>query len=311
VNPFRPLRRFLRHFHDQEAAEGAADQGTQDIEYDDRQSLLPFINEEQDLERSSHQRKPEKHQDNAGHQHNLVKWTRRLAYTTGALAFATFGVALFAGWQAWEMRQGSIDTGRLATAAQQQADTAATALEGLERPFVIVDIPHHDPLWSWINGLTPMIELDYTLTNYGRVPAVLLETWCEGIVTDGPPDGKTFDENRLVKTNQINRTTVVSQGSTERFKCSELVRAIGATLLKYSGDQRALHDERVKIGFENKFWVVAFAAYRDIFGKVREIKECMRVGPTRLIRDGDEGCNAERQIDTRAHGASLPTRPPP
>jgi len=93
---------FLRHFHDQESPQGSAADGGDDAKYDDRQSMPPFVQEEQRLERLSHQRPSQDNNGDTPHQRDLVKWTRNLAYTTGELAVATVLVACFAGWQAWE-----------------------------------------------------------------------------------------------------------------------------------------------------------------------------------------------------------------
>jgi len=135
---------FLRHFHDQESPKGSAADGSNEAEYDDRPSMSPFVQEEQRLERLPHQRPSQDNDDNTLHQHELVKWTRNLAYTTGGLAIATVLVACFAGWQAWETRSAGVDTrnaveatNRLATETKRVADeakrSADNAIETAER----------------------------------------------------------------------------------------------------------------------------------------------------------------------------------
>ena len=130
-----------QNFHNQKRAVGDTDQRGEETEYDDRQSMLPFVKVEQRLE-SFPQGKTDEQEDDTAPQRKLVDWTRRLAYTTGALAIATFIVACFSGWQAWEMRQGSADTARLALAARDQADVSKDTEERQLRAYVIAEFPN-------------------------------------------------------------------------------------------------------------------------------------------------------------------------
>jgi hypothetical protein len=73
--------------------------------------------------------------DDSAHQSELVKWTKILAIVTGALAFATFLVAAFSGWQVNEARR---------AADQQHTDTGTSnaisreAFEAVQHAYMIV-----------------------------------------------------------------------------------------------------------------------------------------------------------------------------
>lgn len=107
----------LGHSHKQETPNGGANQGSEEADYDDRQSMFPFVEKEQSSERLPRQYTTKSDNEETNSQRGLTKWTAILAGTTGALAVATFVVAFFSWW-------GSIDTRRLADAARDQADTA-------------------------------------------------------------------------------------------------------------------------------------------------------------------------------------------
>jgi hypothetical protein len=72
--------------------------------------------------------------ENEHHQRDLVKWTKWLAICTGALALATFIVALFS-------VIGSLDTGKLAEAARDSADTAKLTAKAQLRAYAIAGFP--------------------------------------------------------------------------------------------------------------------------------------------------------------------------
>src|SRR5229473_398715 len=93
MNLLRRIARRLGYSHDQEASNGATDQRSEESNYDDRQSMFAFVEEEQRLETLTHGSAAENQNDNATDQRELVKWTKILACVTGALAFATFIVA--------------------------------------------------------------------------------------------------------------------------------------------------------------------------------------------------------------------------
>jgi hypothetical protein len=131
---------FLRHLHDRERPQGSAADGGDEAEYDDRQSMPPFVQEAQCLKRLPHQRPSQDNNGDTPHQRDLVKWTRNLAYTTGGLSIATVLVACFAGWQAWETRRAGVDTrnaveatNRLATETQRVADEAKRSADNAVR----------------------------------------------------------------------------------------------------------------------------------------------------------------------------------
>jgi hypothetical protein len=113
----KALARRLGHSHEQEAAQGAADQRPKESEYDDRQSVFPFVEEKQRLETLTHHGAAKNKGNDTNSQRELVKWTKILACVTGALAFATFIVAFVSGL-------GARDTARLAEAAIMQTNTA-------------------------------------------------------------------------------------------------------------------------------------------------------------------------------------------
>jgi hypothetical protein len=119
----------LGHFHNKKAAQDTADKGDDDQEYDDRQSIFPFTKEERDLECLRDQRKSQEDNDDTTQKRDLVVWTRRLAYTTGALAFATVVVASFAGWQAWETRSGANQQHRDSLAALGRTDAQIATMQ--------------------------------------------------------------------------------------------------------------------------------------------------------------------------------------
>jgi hypothetical protein len=168
------LRWILGHFHNKEAAQDSTHQGTYDADYDDRQSIAPIIKEKQSLKSLPHQGEPEKKNADATHQRGLVQWTRNLAYTTGALALATFIVACFAGWQAWEMRKGSVDTAKLAEASDSANQLNAVGL----RPWV--DFDQIEPGTGFTTkGNTVSIMIKYSLKNTGRLPAEMTNVHLE------------------------------------------------------------------------------------------------------------------------------------
>jgi hypothetical protein len=188
----------LRNFHNQKRAADDTDQGTRETEYDDRQSMLPFVKENQRLESFVHQGKPEKHEDDATHQRKLVDWTRRLAYTTGALAIATFIVACFSGWQAREMHSGADQQHRDTLAALGKTDATIVAMESqaaimqgqlnemeiARRPWVTADI--------FITGEITLQEGSVTiptliaLRNTGQTPATQTDITGEVFATFQP-----------------------------------------------------------------------------------------------------------------------------
>ena len=110
-------RGILGHPGNEESAKCDTQQRTQEVNYDDRQSMVPFTQEKERLKSLRRQDTGKTDDNKADDQRDLVKWTRRLAYSTGLLAVATFVVAAFAAW-------GSIDTRRLADAARDQANVA-------------------------------------------------------------------------------------------------------------------------------------------------------------------------------------------
>jgi hypothetical protein len=156
----------LGHLHDQERSQSGATDGGNDAQYDDRESMPPFLQEEQRLERLSHQRPSQNNHGDTSHQRDLVKWTRNLAYTTGGLAIATVLVAFFAGWQAWETRSAGVDTKN----AVEATNRLANAAEAGERAYVLFAgleafsfVPHEDPsLIKW--NIAPLVE------NSGNTP---------------------------------------------------------------------------------------------------------------------------------------------
>jgi hypothetical protein len=193
-------KRLLSHLHDQEGPGGNTGQRTQDAEYDDRQSMSSVVQEKQSLESLAHQRATNKNNDDTTHQRELVKWTRNLAYTTGALALATFIVACLAGWQAWEMRSGAeqqhqdtltalgktdaaiTETRRLADEAKRSADNAIKTAERELRAYVGVvgDVVLKCPLCDTADADKPIeISREHmadnvittTIENGGRTPA--------------------------------------------------------------------------------------------------------------------------------------------
>lgn len=128
----RMIAQFLGHPHDQEATNGAADQGSEESKYDDRQSMFPFAEEEQRLETLTHHGAAKNENNDAAQQRELVRWTKILAWVTGALAFATFIVAFVSAL-------GARDTARLAEAANIQASTAVDTEKRQLRAYVFVD----------------------------------------------------------------------------------------------------------------------------------------------------------------------------
>jgi len=152
--------------------------------------MFPFLKQEQGFERLTHQQNTKENKDNAAHQRELVKWTRNLAYTTGALAAATFGVACFAGWQAWEMRQGSVDTGRLAAAATAQATTVQKELELTQRPWMEGELQFTSPLRIDSDGAHTTVKL--TIKNTGRTPAITV--WRTSKIFAGGNDIETMEQ---------------------------------------------------------------------------------------------------------------------
>jgi hypothetical protein len=128
----KALARRLSHSHYQEAPQGTTGQGSEESEYDDRQSVFPFIEKEQRLETFTHDGAAESESKDATHQRELVKWTKILACVTAALAFATFIVAFVS-------VLGARDTARLAEAASIQANTAVDTAQRQLRAYVFVD----------------------------------------------------------------------------------------------------------------------------------------------------------------------------
>jgi hypothetical protein len=154
---------FRRHFHGQEATDNTASRVDDGSDYDDRQSVFPFVKEEPGLESPTHEREAQQHEADTAYQRELVSWTRRLAYTTGALALATFIVACFSGWQGSEMRQGSADTARLANSAEG-------LLVATQRPWIAFEALITEPLKYNVNGAN--IGMTFVMENVGHTPAV-------------------------------------------------------------------------------------------------------------------------------------------
>jgi hypothetical protein len=193
----------LRNFDNQKGTADYTDLGTQETEYDDRQSMLPFVKEKQCFESFAHQGKIDKHEDDSTHQRKLVDWTRRLAYTTGALAIATFIVACFSGWQAWEMRSGADQQHRDTLAALAKTDATIAAMQGQaeimrgqlrvmeidKRPWVAIDAAIPDTfraIHADDQNAAMSLTVDFILSNTGEAPAVYVRTWPTLVIT-GPP----------------------------------------------------------------------------------------------------------------------------
>lgn len=69
----RRIVRLLGHFHDQEAANGATDQRSDESKYNDRQSMFPFAKKEQRLETLTHDGAAENENNEATQQRELVR----------------------------------------------------------------------------------------------------------------------------------------------------------------------------------------------------------------------------------------------
>lgn len=112
------LQSWLRHLRDQKSANHYTAQRKTETEADYRESIPPFTPEEQRPGSKYHKAGADHKDAETAHQRQLVKWTKVLAIVTGTLAFATFIVAGFSGWQIRDAR----------TAAGQQHTDTLTAL---------------------------------------------------------------------------------------------------------------------------------------------------------------------------------------
>ncbi len=98
---------------------------------------------------------------------------------TCVIAFSTFWYMVFAGWTLYEIYVGSQDTHRLAVAAQDQAQTAKSALASSERAFRERERAY---LWDSSFNLSnpPVCQIpggtricgDVHVLNSGRTPAI-------------------------------------------------------------------------------------------------------------------------------------------
>lgn len=151
---------YLGYLRNQIRARSDTTQRQNNHEYDDHVSMSPFYPEEQRPRGDTHEDGSNKKNEETFHQRQLVHWTRVLAIVTGALAFATFLVAAFSGWQVHE--------GRIA-AIQQHEDTITT-VEAAQRPWIAVEKIAHGDLM--LTSDAPHIDLTYSLKNWGRAPAI-------------------------------------------------------------------------------------------------------------------------------------------
>jgi hypothetical protein len=142
--------------------------------------------------RRGRQRDSKQNSKDTSHQRDLVKWTRNLAYTTGGLAVATFAVAGFAGWQAWEMRSGADQQHHDTLTALGKTDATIAALNGqarvmndqltvsqneftaTNRPWISIDsMKISSPLVFGDNG-NITLSVHFSLANSGHTPAIFV-----------------------------------------------------------------------------------------------------------------------------------------
>jgi hypothetical protein len=184
------LRTRLGHLRDQKSTERDAAHRETETEYDDRESISPFVPEEQRMESEHHKTSANDQTEQSAHQRELVRWTRNLAWVTGALAAATFIVAAFSGWQVYQ--------GRIA-ADQQHADTltalsktdvtiaALNSQVGImrgqldemragQRPWVSLNTALKSGL-VWNKDGLPMFNISYKIRNVGKTPALSVHWW--------------------------------------------------------------------------------------------------------------------------------------
>jgi hypothetical protein len=74
-------QQLLGHFYNKERSDSSADDDEDEAYYDDRRSMLPFIYKQENFESLSGNKTNKYENNEADHQRELVKWTKRLAYT--------------------------------------------------------------------------------------------------------------------------------------------------------------------------------------------------------------------------------------
>jgi hypothetical protein len=101
----------------------------------------------------------------------LAVYTRGLYKATAGLQTATVALVNFAAEQAGDMKASIKAAEAAAKAAAKSADISEDAFRRLERPYLLVVITDTRMLWS--SGSYSQPSLDYTLANYGKLPAIL------------------------------------------------------------------------------------------------------------------------------------------
>jgi hypothetical protein len=194
MNFLRRVARLLGHFRDQEGTHSDTDQGPQDVQYDDRQSMSPFIHCEQYTGGPAHHDPGEKKDGESRDQRGLIKWTKVLDVVTGLLALATFVVAGFSGWQVYEMRNSAQDfrksiaeTHRIAEAAHDQVIQAEKLANAARDQANIADDTEKRQLRAYISVEGAAIakfgdtinkpEAHVILKNSGRTPDYKVAGW--------------------------------------------------------------------------------------------------------------------------------------
>jgi hypothetical protein len=216
----------------------------------------------------------------------LVTLTFWLVIANFLLAGSTFVAALF---------------------TRRSVKLAERALTELERPYLVVEVTRPGIAIGAMGGYSLDTEgTEWAAINYGRTPALLIDSFPHWPIEAGPAMPYAIDP-------------VAQRGKTFPAGC-------------VAGPDRPYHDTVEPIadadlpklfsadadGGEHRLFFTGYVRYGDFFGGVYLSGFCFVFEPNseRFVRIGGDAYNynrTEKKPGTfkRAHGASLPTRPPP
>jgi hypothetical protein len=252
----------LGHSHKQETPNSGTTQGAEETEYDDRQSMFPFVKKEQSIKRFAEQYTPNSDNQDANNQRGLIKWTAILAGTTGALAVATFVVAFFNWW-------GSIDTRRLADAARDQADTAIDTEKRQLRAYI-------GPIFNSFRLTDKVIDCEPSAMPTATFP---LATSCYHFKNYGPTPARKPHDCFIVYTGPLLGTLSATKDNI-LARCAPNPLPTGSTI--WPGEVRLGTDEnfdqsKTAIMSGNEGYWFGHMTYYDVFGDPHYTDTCRHI----------------------------------
>jgi hypothetical protein len=236
----------------------------------------------------------------------LVYWIFSAILTTltvgGAVVSAIFASkALTASWQAVEeSRKVTIEARRQAVAAESQLEISKKEA----RPYIYYSIKGIASIYSWTHVQSEFLALKATWTNFGKQPAILLDSICALAIIFETPDQRVFDRDTLFAGWVPDRDPradlgdiVISAGESKTFDCAAMPERIPlASRMKdavKSMKEPGAMAQRFDFTKNHQLWLIGRSRYKDFSGKIRKTTFCFDVEAAGLALEtgGGEGCN--------------------